>query len=74
MGYGWFVARGRKVEDQALSTVLTLVLPAIGVGVSVYFGRDPESVQGLVDGTVERFGRLDVLVNNAAGNFVCPAE
>ena len=28
----------------------------------------------LVDATVERFGRIDALVNNAAGNFVVHAE
>jgi NAD(P)-dependent dehydrogenase (short-subunit alcohol dehydrogenase family) len=36
--------------------------------------RDPTKVQEMVDKTVERFGRVDVLVNNAAGNFVIPAE
>ncbi|WP_037363603.1 SDR family oxidoreductase [Nakamurella lactea] len=36
--------------------------------------RDPEAVEGMVADTVERFGRIDGLVNNAAGNFVCPAE
>jgi peroxisomal 2,4-dienoyl-CoA reductase len=34
--------------------------------------RDYEEVEAAVQATVERFGTLDVLVNNAAGNFVCP--
>jgi NAD(P)-dependent dehydrogenase (short-subunit alcohol dehydrogenase family) len=36
--------------------------------------RDPEQVDAMVATTVERFGRLDALVNNAAGNFVVKAE
>jgi NAD(P)-dependent dehydrogenase (short-subunit alcohol dehydrogenase family) len=36
--------------------------------------RDPEQVDALVDETVSRFGRVDVLVNSAAGNFVVRAE
>jgi len=36
--------------------------------------RDPEQVQAAVAFAVERTGRLDVLVNNAAGNFICPSE
>jgi peroxisomal 2,4-dienoyl-CoA reductase len=35
--------------------------------------RDPESVQAMVAQTVERLGRLDILVNNAAGNFYAPS-
>jgi len=36
--------------------------------------RDPEQVDALVTAAVEKFGRVDVLVNNAAGNFVVKAE
>ena len=36
--------------------------------------RDPHAVRRLVAETVERLGGLDVVVNNAAGNFVRPAE
>jgi NAD(P)-dependent dehydrogenase (short-subunit alcohol dehydrogenase family) len=36
--------------------------------------REPDRVQALVDGIADRHGRLHHLVNNAAGNFVCPAE
>ena len=34
--------------------------------------RDYDEVKAAVDDTVERFGSLDILINNAAGNFVCP--
>ncbi len=36
--------------------------------------REPEQVESLVEGALERFGRLDVLFNNAAGQFKAPAE
>jgi len=36
--------------------------------------RDLDQVQAAVDATVERFGSLDILVNNAAGLFHSPAE
>lgn len=35
--------------------------------------REPSEVKAAVRGAVERFGGLDVLVNNAAGNFVRPS-
>jgi citronellol/citronellal dehydrogenase len=36
--------------------------------------REEEAVAGLIDGVLERHGRLDVLVNNAGGQFMSPAE
>ncbi len=36
--------------------------------------RDPKAVEEAVQRTVDETGRIDVLVNNAAGNFVCRAE
>jgi len=36
--------------------------------------RIPEQVDHLCDETIRRFGALDILVNNAAGNFICHAE
>ena len=36
--------------------------------------RDPVQIHALVDAVEQRFGRIDVLVNNAAGNFISPTE
>ncbi|MCC6553506.1 MAG: SDR family oxidoreductase [Polyangiaceae bacterium] len=54
-------------------------LEADGVGPDRLFGdacdiRDPDQVAGLVGKVLERFGKIDVLVNNAGGQFPSPAE
>jgi NAD(P)-dependent dehydrogenase (short-subunit alcohol dehydrogenase family) len=36
--------------------------------------RESDAVRAAADAIVERHGAVDLLVNNAAGNFVCPAE
>ncbi|HTR50066.1 MAG TPA: SDR family oxidoreductase [Kofleriaceae bacterium] len=35
--------------------------------------RDPDAVSGAVRQTIEKFGKLDTVVNGAAGNFLAPA-
>jgi len=36
--------------------------------------REPDQVEALVDAALERFGVIDLLVNNAGGQFVARAE
>jgi len=36
--------------------------------------RDPAAVEGVISSTIAELGRLDIVVNGAAGNFVCRAE
>ena len=36
--------------------------------------REPDQVQHMVDETVKTFGKIDILLNNAAGNFISPTE
>lgn len=36
--------------------------------------RQPEQVEATVAAVRQRWGRIDGLVNNAAGNFICPTE
>ena len=36
--------------------------------------REEDAVERLIDGVLERHGRLDTLVNNAGGQFLSPAE
>lgn len=44
---------------------------AIAVAADV---RNMEEIERAVAATVERFGKIDLVVNGAAGNFLCPAE
>src|SRR6185503_2815478 len=36
--------------------------------------RNPEDVEKAIAATIERFGKIDIVVNGAAGNFLVPAE
>jgi len=53
----------------------TPALPASGEAFPVAADvRNPDEVQQAIAATVERFGRVDIVVNGAAGNFLCKAE
>ena len=50
-------------------------LPANGEAFAVAADvRNPEEVQRAITATVERFGKIDIVVNGAAGNFLCKPE
>lgn len=36
--------------------------------------RQPQAIMAAADEALKEFGRIDILVNNAAGNFLCPAS
>ena len=63
----------RKAEnlEQGCAALGEHGIDALAVQVDV---RDPEQVDEMVERTVKHFGDVDILVNNAAGNFICRAE
>jgi NAD(P)-dependent dehydrogenase (short-subunit alcohol dehydrogenase family) len=64
---------GRRPEP--LAETVALIENAGGRAVAVPTDvRDPDQVEAMVASTVGAHGRLDVLVNDAAGNFVVRAE
>ncbi|CAN1151001.1 Peroxisomal 2,4-dienoyl-CoA reductase [(3E)-enoyl-CoA-producing] [Linum perenne] len=65
------MGRRKHVVDSAVSSLQSLGIPAIGFEGDV---RKKEDAARAVEGTAKHFGRLDILVNAAAGNFLTPAE
>ncbi|MGW5876018.1 SDR family NAD(P)-dependent oxidoreductase [Nocardiopsis terrae] len=64
-------ARGRQDLDRAVAELTGRGVDAHGVACDV---TDPESVESLLDEAVERFGRLDAVVNSAGNMRVGPQE
>jgi 2,4-dienoyl-CoA reductase [(3E)-enoyl-CoA-producing], peroxisomal len=65
------VSRKQDVLDQTAVAIAADAGRAIhAVAADV---RDPAAIQRAVQSTLERFGRLDTVINGAAGNFLAPA-
>lgn len=56
------------------AAAITAKVPGASVLTVAMDVRNPEDVDRMVNAAVARFGRVDILINNAAGNFVCKAE
>lgn len=65
------VAAGRRIEPLEETASMCEGARCDAVACDI---RDEEQVQALVQGALERHGRIDTLVNNAGGQFMSPAE
>ncbi|KAI3885090.1 hypothetical protein MKW98_002482 [Papaver atlanticum] len=65
------MGRRKSVLDSAVSSLRSLGIQAIGF-VGDY--RKNEDATRVVNATFQHFGRIDILVNAATGNFLVPAE
>ena len=68
---GASVAIGSRKQENVDKGVAALGGSAFGHVLDV---REPESCEAFVRAALERFGKIDVLVNNAGGQFPCPAQ
>src|SRR5215475_9423042 len=64
-------SRNAEHLEQGANALREIGIDALAVQLDV---RLPEQVDEMVLRTVKHFGSLDILVNNAAGNFICRAE
>jgi len=65
------VGRRKEVIDEACKKLGRGGIEAVGFSGDV---RKYEDCQKVLASTISTFGRLDILVNGAAGNFLCPPE
>ncbi|KAK6254219.1 hypothetical protein QUC31_015939 [Theobroma cacao] len=65
------MGRRKHVIDSAVAALHSQGVPAIGLEGDV---RKDDDAARVVESTFKHFGRLDILVNAAAGNFLVPAE
>ena len=68
------IASRKQANLDAGIAALAEVAPRDAVLAHVCDTRDVAQVEGLVDGVLKHFGKIDVLVNNAGGQFPTAAE
>jgi len=61
----------REMQEEASTNGRELKSKVLAVQCDV---RKPEEVEEVLKKTIENFGRVDGLLNNAAGNFISPTE
>jgi peroxisomal 2,4-dienoyl-CoA reductase len=71
---GCDVAISSRSEEHLLPTVEDIRQKGVRSLSAAGDVRKPSDVDAVIAQTVDTFGRLDILVNGAAGNFVCLAE
>jgi NAD(P)-dependent dehydrogenase (short-subunit alcohol dehydrogenase family) len=64
-------SRNQSHLDEGAASLEDVGCRTLALAVDV---RRPEDVDRMVSATVDAFGRIDILINNAAGNFICKAE
>jgi len=73
-GCGCDVAITSRSEEHLLPTADDIRSAGVRAVAMAGDVRKPADVDAVVAKTIDTFGRLDILVNGAAGNFVCLAE
>ncbi|RIV24902.1 SDR family oxidoreductase [Fibrisoma montanum] len=70
-------SRRQTVLDQTAGELTQEVSETAGAGQILAVAcdvRKPEEIEHVIAQTIERFGRIDGLLNNSAGNFISPTE
>ena len=64
-----------RVRSLSVSQGNSAENPSVGEAFAITADvRKPEDIEKAIATTVERFGKIDIIVNGAAGNFLCKAE
>ena len=64
-------SRRKEVISEAASQMKEIGAEVLGLQCDV---RDTDQVNSMVSDTLNQFNKIDILINNAAGNFISPTE